>query len=252
MSRITLARSDLYPVGTTVSVFAGSNVPDSGSPAGTAITTGVVDAAGLLSIDSASILPYTSYILYASTGGSVKVRSQLDVFDTGGGIGTGDTATNTTISNAGISLPVGGGAVTGTAATDLFSRVAHGFVAGDAVRFTGLTGGTGLTAGKTYFVIAAGLTADVFAVSATLGGATINFTTDLTVGTVSRAAAFQIGQQITGPGIVPGSTILNVVGDTLTLSVATTATASGVAITAYGSKVWSAVVKRRRVAIGTT
>jgi hypothetical protein len=251
MARITLSRSDLYPVGTTVSVFAGSNVPDSGSPAGTAITTGVVDAAGNLSIDHASILPLTSYILWATGAPSVKVRSQLDVFDTGGGIGTGDTATSVTVSNAGISLPTGGGAVTGTAATDLFSRTGHGFVANDAVRFTGLTGGAGITPGKTYYVIAAGLTANVFAVSATLGGATIDFTTDLTAGTVSRAVPFQIGQAITGPGIPPGVTITNVVGDTLTLSAPTTATASGVAITAYGARAWSAIVKRRRVAIGT-
>lgn len=256
MSRITLARSDLFPVGTVVSVFAGNcTPPDGGAPAGTAITTGTVDAAGLLSIDHASILPYTSYTLHASVGGQhrwVRARSHLDVFDSGGGTGTGDTASNTTVSNAGISLPTGGGATTAVAATDLFTRTAHGFEAGQAVRFTGLTGGAGITPGKTYYVIASGLTANDYRVSATLGGSTIDVTSDLTAGTVSRAAAFQAGQVITGPGIPAGTRILSVSGDTLTLSAAATATASQVALTAYGARAWSAVVRRRRVAMGTS
>jgi hypothetical protein len=52
---------------------------------------------------------------------------------------------------------------------------AHGLVAGDAVKFT-TTGAlpTGITAGTTYYVIAAGLTADTFRISATPGGAAIN------------------------------------------------------------------------------
>jgi len=254
VARITLNRSDLFPVGTVVSIYAAANPPaNGGAPAGTAVASGTVDAAGLLSIDDADILSLTSYVAYASVSSEhryCKVRSTLDIFSTGGGIGTGDTASTATVSNAGIST--NGGAVTGVAATDLFTKVAHGLVAGDAVRFTGLTGGTGITAGKTYYVIAAGLTADVFAVSETLGGATINFTTDLTAGTVSKAAPFTAGQFITGPGIPAGTRILSVSGDTLTLSAAATATASGVALVAYGAQVWSAVVRRRRIAMGTS
>lgn len=51
----------------------------------------------------------------------------------------------------------------------------HGKVAGAAIKFA-TTGAlpTGLTAGTTYYVIAAGLTANTFEVSATPGGAAIN------------------------------------------------------------------------------
>ncbi len=51
----------------------------------------------------------------------------------------------------------------------------HPFEAGDAVKFT-TTGAlpTGITAGTTYYIIAAGLTANAFRVSATVGGAAIN------------------------------------------------------------------------------
>ena len=39
------------------------------------------------------------------------------------------------------------GAVTGVATTNLLSRAAHGFLIGDQVRFSGMTGGAGLVAG---------------------------------------------------------------------------------------------------------
>lgn len=255
MASISLNRSDLFPVGTTVSIVAGSPPPDGGPPAGTVVTTGVVDAAGLLTVSHAGILSLSSYVAYAQVGSEhryAKVRSTLDVFDTGGGTGTGDTASSVTVSNAGISQPTGGGAVTAAAATDLFTRAAHGYDVGQAVRFTGLTGGAGITPGKTYYVIASGLTANDFKVSATLGGATIDVTSDLTAGTVSRAQPFQAGQFITGPGIPAGTKIVSVSGDTLTLSAAATATASQVALVAYGAQAWSAVVRRRRAAVGTS
>ena len=75
-------------------------------------------------------------------------------------------------------------AVTGTAATDLIAQPQHGLLAGDAVKFSTLTGGAGLAPGTIYYVIAAGLTADAFQLSATLGGAAIDFTTDITAGTL--------------------------------------------------------------------
>jgi hypothetical protein len=54
------------------------------------------------------------------------------------------------------------------------TRVAHGLVAGDQIVFS-TTGAlpTGLTAGTRYFVLAAGLTADTFELSATSGGSAI-------------------------------------------------------------------------------
>ncbi len=73
--------------------------------------------------------------------------------------------------------------VTGVASTDLFTVTGHGLAAGDPFVFQSITGGAGITVGQSYFVIASGLTADDFRVSATLGGSTINVTTDLTAGT---------------------------------------------------------------------
>jgi hypothetical protein len=76
--------------------------------------------------------------------------------------------------------------VTGIAATDLLTSAGHGYSAGDEVSFSGLTGGTGINAGQIYFVIGSGLTANDFRVSATRNGSTIDFTTNLTAGTVAR------------------------------------------------------------------
>jgi hypothetical protein len=76
--------------------------------------------------------------------------------------------------------------VTSVAATDLFSKTAHGLSAGDLVVFSAITGGAGLVALRPYFVIAAGLTANVFAVSETPGGSSFNHTTDVTAATVNK------------------------------------------------------------------
>jgi hypothetical protein len=72
------------------------------------------------------------------------------------------------------------------AADDIIDTAApHGLSAGDQVVFTALTGGAGLSINTPYFVIAANLAAQTFQVSATAGGAAVNFTTDITAGTVS-------------------------------------------------------------------
>ena len=91
--------------------------------------------------------------------------------------------------------PLGSGSTitltTSAAADDILdTTTAHGFVAGQAVRFATLTGGAGLTAGTTYYVIAANLAAQTFQVSATPGGSAINFTTDVTAGTVAKTGTF--------------------------------------------------------------
>lgn len=89
--------------------------------------------------------------------------------------------------------------VTGVASTDLFTVTGHGLAAGDPFVFSDLTGGAGITAGQSYFVIASGLTADDFRVSATLGGSTINVTTDLTAGS---GVSLQT-DNVTMPGYAP-------------------------------------------------
>ena len=77
---------------------------------------------------------------------------------------------------------------TGTAAasTDLVTSTAHGFSAGDLVVFAALTGGTGLVVGRPYFVIAGGLTANVFAVSVSPGGTAVDITVDASALTVNK------------------------------------------------------------------
>jgi hypothetical protein len=76
---------------------------------------------------------------------------------------------------------------TSAAADDIVdTTTAHNFVAGDRVVFTALTGGTGLTTNREYYVIATSLAAQTFRVADTVGGAGINFTTDITAGTVRK------------------------------------------------------------------
>ena len=75
-----------------------------------------------------------------------------------------------------------------TTATDTFAYAAHGLTAGRAVVYYngGGASATGLTSGTTYYVIASGLTANAFKVSATSGGSTVNIT-----GTGNNAQYFE-------------------------------------------------------------
>lgn len=59
----------------------------------------------------------------------------------------------------------------------------HGFVPGDQVQFTALTGGAGLVVNRAYFVLTAPTTT-TFTVSDTLGGPVNNHTTNITAGSV--------------------------------------------------------------------
>lgn len=78
-------------------------------------------------------------------------------------------------------------ALTGANATDIFTLASHGLAVDDRIRFSSLTGGTGLTADAVdYFVISANLTTNTFQVSTTKGGSAVNFTTDVTAGTVNK------------------------------------------------------------------
>lgn len=76
--------------------------------------------------------------------------------------------------------------VTGSQATDIISDVGHTFVDNTPVTFTSLTGGAGLTAVTVYFVRSS-VPGVSYQLSATSGGAAINFTTDITAATIGRA-----------------------------------------------------------------
>lgn len=76
---------------------------------------------------------------------------------------------------------------TSAAADDIIDCTGHGFQVDDAIMFTSLTGGAGLVTGVIGYVIAANFGANTFQVSLTKGGSAINFTTDITAGTVIKA-----------------------------------------------------------------
>lgn len=76
--------------------------------------------------------------------------------------------------------------LTSVASTDIFTKTAHGLVAGNAIAFLSLTGGAGLTLKKRYYVIAAGLTANDFAISTTPGGSSFDHTSNVTAGSFAK------------------------------------------------------------------
>lgn len=119
----------------------------------------------------------------------------------------------------------------------------------------------GIESGKTYILAAsvggswrylrARSTLDKFDAGTAVG---TGDTTNNSV-TVSNAAAssgtFQAGQIIAGPGIPAECRIKSISGGTITMDCKAIATATGVALSAYGAGAWRAQLRRRRVAIGT-
>jgi hypothetical protein len=90
MATVTLRRSDLFPVGTTVGIYPAQSQrggqPGGGPPTSAAIASAAVDAAGLLTVTNAGILSYTDYVAYAQVSGEhryARLRSTLDFTTTG-------------------------------------------------------------------------------------------------------------------------------------------------------------------------
>jgi hypothetical protein len=73
----------------------------------------------------------------------------------------------------------------------LLHAVAHGLAASDTIMLANLTGGDGLFENTLYYVLAAGLTVDDFAVSLTDGGAAEVYTTNITAGSVVRSDTYE-------------------------------------------------------------
>lgn len=95
----------------------------------------------------------------------------------------------------------------------LLHQVAHGLVASDTIMLANLVGGDGLEENHLYFVLAAGLTADDFAVSETDGGSAVVFSTDVTAGSVVRSDVYTtVNDGVMDPPVAPdapGSCVLS-------------------------------------------
>lgn len=73
--------------------------------------------------------------------------------------------------------------VTGVASTDTFTSNGHTLTNGTKIYFSFINGGNGISLGTNYYVINA--TTNTFQLSLTVGGASINFTTDLPLAGIS-------------------------------------------------------------------
>jgi hypothetical protein len=72
--------------------------------------------------------------------------------------------------------------ITGDALTDVITATGSAFANGQPVRFTALTGGTGLNTTTNYFV--RDVSGATFKLETSIGGGAINFTTNITAGTL--------------------------------------------------------------------
>lgn len=103
-----------------------------------------------------------------------QIKSEVEAINASGAADASTTVKGLARLTAAPDTTIGTATIT-IASPAVISFTAHGLTLNDQVKFT-TTGAlpTGLTAGTTYYVIAAGLAADSFRVSATLGGTAVN------------------------------------------------------------------------------
>jgi hypothetical protein len=80
--------------------------------------------------------------------------------------------------------------ITGVASTNVITATGSGFANGQPIRFTALTGGSGLNTTTNYFVRE--VSGDTFKVETSIGGGAVNFTTNITAGTLLTAHNTQV------------------------------------------------------------
>ena len=89
-------------------------------------------------------------------------------------------------------------AATGVAATDIVTGTASAYANGDRVYLTAITGGAGLVVNTVYFV--RDVAGAAFKLAATAGGMAINFTTDISAGTVKKVSSGAISGAVAVQG----------------------------------------------------
>ncbi len=98
--------------------------------------------------------------------------------------------------------------ITGVAATNVITDTAHGYADGQPIYFTAITGGAGLVINTIYYVISSAT--DTYKVSATSGGAEIDFTTAITAGIVKAATlVYLVGKATFSAGTEVGFGAIN-------------------------------------------
>jgi hypothetical protein len=150
--------------------------------------------------DSESKLRY----LEAGSGLTISGTTMTASGGIGGGTGSTDNSILRSDGTGGSTLQASGlsigdaviaiTGITGDAGTDVITATGSGFANEQRIRFTALTGGSGLNTTTNYFVRE--VSGDTFKVETSIGGGAVNFTTNITAGTLVNAHAVQTHVQV--------------------------------------------------------
>lgn len=162
---------------------AGGPIPSSLSPYAEIELSTPVEQLDWTNISAGSEARVSRIELWRTTADQARVFYRVAVLPSSATTFT-DTLSDTDLSSPSRLLPC-----TAAASTDIVSCTNHGMSDGDEVRFTTITGGSGITAMAPYYVINS--TASTFKVSATKGGSAVNITTDMTAG-FARCGGFRV------------------------------------------------------------
>jgi hypothetical protein len=189
-------------IGSGLSLSAGelSSTVSAGIPAT------LLDAKGDLIVGSAdntaarlAVGGTNGHVLTVDSAESLGVKWAAAAGGVGGGTGSTDNSILRSDGTGGSTLQASGlviedtvtafTTITGDAGTDIITATGSAFANGQRVRFTALTGGTGLNTTTNYFVI--NVSGATFQLSTTDGGSASLFTTNITAGTLLTGHAVQ-------------------------------------------------------------
>jgi hypothetical protein len=134
-----------------------------------------------------SVIVTAQQVMYTQLGPTGATGATGSVITTGAvdnAILRADGTGGSTLQNSGLIIDdaIESFSVTGVAATDIITATGSAFANGQPIRFTALTGGTGLNTTTNYYVI--NVSGATFQVSTSVGGGASLFTTDITAGTL--------------------------------------------------------------------
>ena len=175
--------------GTTPSISIGNAAADGTTKGAAAFNASDFDAtAGVVSIDYTNAQSASGSTKgFLTSGDWTTFNSKQATITTGSvdnAILRADGTGGTTLQNSGLIIDdaIVSFSVTGVASTDIITATGSAFVNGQPVRFTALTGGVGISTSTNYFVI--NVSGSTFQISTSIGGSFVNFSTDITAGTL--------------------------------------------------------------------
>ena len=196
--------NQLYQILLAVGGISGGGVGGITSINGSTEAVQLISGADPINVATTAGATLVSIDQSGSTSGGYLTSTDWNTFNSklGGSVGAVDNSAlradvgTGVVQNSGIIIEdaVVSFPITGDAGTDVITATGSAFVDGQPIRFTALSGGTGLNTTTNYYVRE--VSGATFKVETSIGGGAINFTTNITAGTLLTGHSVQVNVSV--------------------------------------------------------